>query len=64
VFPATPQAANVNDEKVTGSPDDAVAFTVKGLALSARLINEPNVIVWLDSTGATVKLWSTSGAAA
>ena len=33
--------------KLTGSPDDAVALTVKGRAPSALSASAPNVIVWL-----------------
>ena len=54
--------AAVVDMKVTGRPEDAVALTVSGVASNVLLPSVVNVIVWLAL--ATVKLWSTLGAAA
>ena len=48
--------------KVTGRPEDAVALTVSGVASNVLLPGAANAIVWLAL--ATVKLWSTLGAAA
>ena len=44
VLPLTVQTADVRDENITGSPEDAVAPTAKGGAPSARLLNAPKVI--------------------
>ena len=45
VLPATVQTDIVNDEKLTGRPDDAVALIVNGAAPSVRLPSAANVIV-------------------
>jgi hypothetical protein len=45
VVPDTEQVVAVVDAKLTGSPDDAVAETVKGGVLIGLLDNAANVIV-------------------
>ena len=46
VFPATVHVVGVFEEKATGSPEDAVAETVKGGADRTWLGSGPKVIVW------------------
>jgi hypothetical protein len=58
--PATVHTAGVVEEKVTASPDDAVALTVTGDCANVLFASVPNVIVcaaWL-----TVKFCCTDGA--
>jgi hypothetical protein len=62
VAPDTVHTAGVVDEKLTGSPDDALPLTVNGAAPNARLDSPPKVIVWLPCV--TWKLWLTGVAAA
>jgi hypothetical protein len=61
VLPETVQTLGVVDEKLTGSPDDAVALRLSGGLPSTWLEREPNVIVWL--AGVMRKLWFTIAAA-
>src|SRR5207248_10782722 len=57
----TVQTAAVREEKLTASPDDAVAPTPNGAAPSGLLASAAKVMVW--AALATVKLWLTFGAA-
>jgi hypothetical protein len=62
VLPLTVHTVGVVDAKVTASPEEAVASTVKGATPNAELAMAPNVIVWLAL--AIVKLWLIAAAAA
>jgi hypothetical protein len=47
VLPLTVHTPVVSDEKVTGKPDDAVAFTANGSVPSGLLLKAPNMIARL-----------------
>jgi hypothetical protein len=48
--------------RLTGRPEDAVAFRVKAALFNAWFAGAVNVIVWVASV--TVNCWLTDGAAA
>ena len=56
VLPLTAHTARVSDEKLTGSPDDAVALTVNGGAPNVLAFSAPKLIVWLSDELVTAKL--------
>ena len=61
VVPDTVQVVGVLEAKLTGSPEDAVAETVKGDDPRERLESGPKVMVWASLV--TWKLCVTAGAA-
>jgi hypothetical protein len=46
VLPETVQTATVVEDRLTASPEVAVALTVKGAAPNAMLLSAPKLIVW------------------
>jgi hypothetical protein len=59
--PDTVQTLVVDDAKVTDRPEDAVALTVIGEALTGSLEIGAKLMVWLNFV--TKKLWETDAAA-
>jgi hypothetical protein len=62
VAPDTVHTPVVVDEKLTTSPDDALALTVNGALPNAWLERAPKLMVWVPAV--TWKLWLTGTAAA
>jgi hypothetical protein len=58
----TVQTDGVLEVKLTARPEDAVALTINGAVPNAWFERAPNVMVC--TSGVTVKLWVTCGAAA
>ena len=55
VLPLTVHTAGVSDEKLTGSPDDAIALTVNGAAPKVLALSAPKLIVWVSNELVTAK---------